>query len=81
MDAQKQDSGKEKSCISFGGYRVDRAVTQELFKVLSPIGLEASVKAIEKINDKSKSITRQRELELEEAHYEALRAKRQYDAQ
>ncbi len=76
----KQDFEKEKSCISFGGYRVDRAVTQELFKVLSPIGLEASVKAIEKINDKSKSITRQRELELEEARYEALRAKRQYNA-
>ena len=76
----KQDFEKEKSCISFGGYRVDRAVTQELFKVLSPIGLEASVKSIEKINDKSKSITRQRELELEEARYEALRAKRQYNA-
>jgi DNA invertase Pin-like site-specific DNA recombinase len=76
----KQDSEKEKSCISFGGYRVDRAVTEELFKVLSPIGLEASVKAIEKINNKSKSITRQRELELEEARYEALRAKRQYNA-
>jgi DNA invertase Pin-like site-specific DNA recombinase len=76
----KQGSEKEKSCISFGGYRVDRAVIEELFKVLSPIGLEASVKAIEKINDKSKSITRQRELELEEARYEALRAKRQYNA-
>jgi len=78
--SQKQDSAKEKSCMSFGGYRVDRAVTEALFKVLSPIGLEASVKAIEKINDKSKTITRQRELELEEARYEALRAKRQYNA-
>jgi len=77
---QKQAAEGERGCISFGGYRVDRAVTEELFKVLSPIGLEASVKAIEKLNDKSGSIRRQRELELEEARYEALRAKRQYNA-
>jgi DNA invertase Pin-like site-specific DNA recombinase len=76
----KQGSEKEKSCISFGGYRVDRAVTQELLRVLSPIGLEVSLNAIEKLNDKSKSIMRQYELELEEARYEALRAKRQYNA-
>jgi len=77
---KNQDLEKEKSCKSFGGYRVDRAVTEELFKVLSPIGLEASVKAIEKISDESGSIMRQRELELEEARYKAMRAKRQYDA-
>ena len=77
---RKQEAEGERSCISFGGYRVDRAVTEELFKVLSPVGLEASLNAIEKINDKSKSITRQRELELEEARYEASRAKRQYNA-
>ncbi|MCP4259377.1 MAG: recombinase family protein, partial [Planctomycetes bacterium] len=78
--SKKQDPQKEKTCISFGGYRVDRVVTKELFKVLSPLGLEASLKAIEKLNDKSGSIRRQRELELEEACYEALRAKRQYNA-
>ena len=77
---QKQGSEKEKSCLSFGGYRVDRAVTEELMRVLSAIGLEASLNAIEKLNDKSKSIMRQHELELEEARYEALRAKRQYNA-
>jgi hypothetical protein len=38
------------------------------------------VKAISKINSKSKAVRRQRELELEQARYEALRAKRQYDA-
>ncbi len=77
---KKQDSQKEKRCKSFGGYRVDKAVTAELFRVLSPIGLEASVKAIEKIRDESGSIMRQRELELEEARYKAMRAKRQYNA-
>lgn len=77
---QDSDSKGEKACISFGGLRVDRAVTEHLFRVLSPIGLEASVKAIKKINNKSKAVRRQRELELEQARYEALRAKRQYNA-
>ena len=78
--SKKGEPKQKKSCISFGGYRVDRAVTEELLRVLSPIGLEASVKAIEKLCDDSESIIRQRELELEEARYEAMRRKRQYDA-
>ena len=78
--SRRQDSKGEKACVSFGGLRVDRAVTAQLFEVFSPIGLEASVKAIKKINDKSKAVRRQRELELEQARYEALRAKRQYNA-
>jgi len=78
--SKNHDSKGEKPCISFGGLRIDRAVTASLFDVLSPIGLEASVKAISKINSKSKAVRRQRELELEQARYEALRAKRQYDA-
>jgi len=78
--SRRQDRKGEKACVSFGGLRVDRAVTAQLFEVLSPKGLEASVKAIKKINDKSKAVRRQRELELEQARYEALRAKRQYNA-
>ena len=70
----------ESSCISLGGLRVDQAVSQSVLNVLSASGLEASLKAIEKINDKSGAIIRQRELELEHARYEALRAQRQYNA-
>lgn len=76
----RKDSIGEKACISFGGLRVDRAVTEYLFEVLSPIGLEASLKAIKNINNKSRDVRRQRELELQQARYEALRAKRQYNA-
>ena len=76
----RQNPETHKTCISFGGYRVDQAFTAELFRVLSPIGLKASVEAIEKLNDGSGSIRHQRELELEAAHYEASRAQRQYNA-
>jgi DNA invertase Pin-like site-specific DNA recombinase len=78
--SKRHDRKGGKACISFGGFRIDRAVTEYLFAVLSPIGLEASVKAIKKINNESKAVRRQRELELEQARYEALRAKRQYNA-
>jgi DNA invertase Pin-like site-specific DNA recombinase len=78
--SRKQGNELGKACISFGGFRVDRAVTEYLFEVLSPIGLEASVKAIKKINNESGTVKRQRELELEQARYDALLAKRQYNA-
>ena len=78
--SRRQGGELGKACISFGGFRVDRAVTEHLFQVLSPIGLEASIKAIKKINNESGAVKRQRELELEQARYEALRAKRQYNA-
>jgi len=78
--SKRRDNELGKACISFGGFRVDRVVTEYLFEVLSPIGLDASLKAIKKINDESGVVNRQRELELEQVRYEALRAKRQYNA-
>jgi DNA invertase Pin-like site-specific DNA recombinase len=78
--SRRQGNELGRACISFGGFRVDRAVTQYLFEVLSPVGLEASLRAIKKINDESGAVKRQHELELEQVRYEALRAKRQYDA-
>jgi hypothetical protein len=78
--SRKQDNELGKACVSFGGFRVDQAVTEYLFEILSPIGLDASLKAIKKINNESGTVKRQRELELEQARYEALRAKRQYNA-
>ena len=78
--SRKQGNELGKACISFGGFHVDKSVTESLFEVLSPIGLDASLKAIKKINNDSSTVKRQRELELEQARYEALRAKRQYNA-
>ncbi len=78
--SSKRGNETGKACMSFGGFRVDRAVTDSLLDVLSPIGLEASLEAMKNINHKSDSVKRQRELELEQARYEALRARRQYNA-
>jgi excisionase family DNA binding protein len=78
--SRKRGDETGKACISFGGFRVDRAVTDFLLEVLSPIGLEASLMAIKKLNNETDSVKRQRELELEQSRYEALRARRQYNA-
>lgn len=75
-----QNDKGEKSCLSFGGFRVDKVVSDHLLNVLSPFGIEASIKAINTLNDKSGKVMRQRELELEQVQYYALRAERQYNA-
>ena len=74
------ETTEKRECISFGGVRVDSVVTDYLLKVLSSMGLETSLKAIKDINNETNSVKRQRELELEQARYESLLAKRQYNA-
>jgi excisionase family DNA binding protein len=67
-------------CISFGGLRVDAAVAAETLRQLAPLGIEASLRAMEKRGHKADEILRQLELALLQARYEADLARRQYDA-
>ena len=69
------------SCTtSFGSMRVDRAVSEEVLRLLQPFGIAASLEAIgrreQAVSDKQRHCT----LALEQAHYEAGHARRQYDA-
>ena len=66
-------------CIGFGGAIVDRRVSGELLKVISPLGVAASLKAIEELNagDTAQRLALSRKLEALE--YEAKRAFEQYD--
>ena len=67
-------------CIAFGGMRVDAAVATEVLRLLSPLGLEAAVKAVA-IREREHADTRHHvELALTQARYEADLARRQYDA-
>jgi len=69
----------EGKCISFGGKRVDKAVSELILEVISPVGVEASIKAIEKLEEKEDEIKIQKELELKQARYEAERLERQFN--
>ena len=67
-------------CISFGGLRIDRAVGSEVIERLQPLGVEAALGALETRCVARSEKRRQIELALEQARYEAARARRQYDA-
>jgi DNA invertase Pin-like site-specific DNA recombinase len=67
-------------CISFGGLRVDAAVAAETLRQLAPLGIEASLRAIETRGHEADEVLRQLELALAQARYEADLARRQYDA-
>jgi excisionase family DNA binding protein len=67
-------------CISFGALRVDQAVGVEIVRLLQPLGVEAAVRAITDCEYQAGEKQRQLELALEQARFEAARARRQYDA-
>ncbi|MFM0139816.1 recombinase family protein [Caballeronia grimmiae] len=67
-------------CISFGAVRVDLRVSEEVLRQLQPLGVRASLEAIERARTEQDECVRHKELALEQARYEAARARRQYDA-
>jgi excisionase family DNA binding protein len=67
-------------CISFGGMRIDRAVGAEVIERLQPLGIEAAIGAMEARRAENTEKQRQLDFALEQARYEAGRARRQYDA-
>jgi DNA invertase Pin-like site-specific DNA recombinase len=67
-------------CISFGALRVDQAVGAEIVRLLQPLGVEAAIRVITDGEHQAGEKQRQIELVLEQARYEAARARRQYDA-
>jgi hypothetical protein len=67
-------------CQRFGGASVDRRLSQELLKVISPLGIEASLRALEELSagDAAQRIALSNK--LEQMEYEARKAFEQYDA-
>jgi DNA invertase Pin-like site-specific DNA recombinase len=77
-DATRSNPGAD-PCISFGALRVDEAAGAEIVRLLQPLGVEAAVHAITECEHQSGEKQRQLDLALEQARYEAARARRQYD--
>ena len=77
-DATRSNPGTD-PCISFGALRVDEAAGAEIVRLLQPLGVEAAVHAITECEHQSGEKQRQLDLALEQARYEAARARRQYD--
>ncbi|NLX20704.1 MAG: recombinase family protein [Phycisphaerae bacterium] len=67
-------------CISFGGLRVDQAVTQAVLEALEPIHVQAAIEASRQLQEQEDQRHRALRLALEKAEFEAGRIRRQYDA-
>jgi hypothetical protein len=67
-------------CISISGLSIDAAISNEVLRVLKPLGIEAALKAIEAQSSTTTATERHLELSLQQARYEAAHARRQYDA-
>jgi hypothetical protein len=67
-------------CISISGLSIDTAISNEVLRVMKPLGAEAALKAIEAQSSTTTAAERQLELSLQQARYEAAHARRQYDA-
>ena len=67
-------------CMSFGSWRVDQAIEREILRVITPGAIEAAVAEATSANTGRDDGRRALTLELQEARYEAERARRQYDA-
>src|ERR1700747_3472944 len=67
-------------CIAFGGSSVDRRVGQELLEVIAPLGVEASLRALEELSAGGAAQRAALCRQLEQLAYEAKKAFEQYDA-
>lgn len=67
-------------CLGFGGASVDRPLAQKLLKVISPLGVEASLRALEELSTGDAAQRIALSSKLEQLEYEAKKAFEQYDA-
>lgn len=72
--------GDEKTCQSMTSRPIDAAVVEAFLAAVSPVSLRVSMQVLDQVEQDLIAQRRQRELQLEQARYEARLAQRQYDA-
>jgi DNA invertase Pin-like site-specific DNA recombinase len=65
--------------IGFGGGKFDQRFSEELLEVLSPLGVRASLRAIERLSAKNDEVQDALRRQLNQLEYEARRAFEQYN--
>jgi len=66
-------------CLGFGGATVDKRLSEEILKAISPHGLNASVAAIERLSDQGSDQRAALQRQIQQVQYEAQRAFDQYN--
>ena len=77
---REMDYASDKKCIAFTNMRVDAAVSAEVLRAISPLGIDAALQLIADREQASGERLRQSEMALQQARYEVTHARRQYDA-
>ena len=67
-------------CVGFGGATVDRRFGDDIVRVLSPLGIRASVQALDQLSAKHDQRQQALARQLEQVEYETARAAEQYHA-
>ena len=70
----------DKICQSMTSRPVDAAIVEAFLESVTPMSLEVGFRVLEQLEQDLAAQRRQRELQLEQARYEARLAQRQYDA-
>ncbi len=68
------------TCISFGGLRVDAAVSKQVLEAVSGNAIQAALDAADQMQQKQHDLRTAIELELAQARYEARLAARRYES-
>ena len=74
------ENGRGVYCLNVGGLQIDAAVTEAFLHAVAPAGLEAAVRAAERLEADHDAALSQWRLTVERAHYAAQRAERRYHA-
>jgi excisionase family DNA binding protein len=77
---QKSQLAGRRRCMSFGGSRVDTAVAHELLRAVEPMAIDAAFEAERMHRERQESQQHIRDLEMQQARYEAGLAERRYAA-
>jgi hypothetical protein len=72
--------GEERSCQCMTSRPIDAAVVEAFLTAVSPVNVRVATQVMNQIEEELISQRRQREMQLEQARYEARLAQRQYDA-
>ena len=67
-------------CMTFGGPRVDAAITRELLRAVEPMAIEAAFEAERMHRDQRDDQRRMLDMDIQQARYEASLAERRYAA-
>ena len=75
---QRRDGLASKDCMSFRCDVLDAAIAAEVLKALQPAEMELAWAALQELESRDRNISRQWQMRLERAEYEAALAERRY---